>query len=376
MKSSETLPLLVDTKRSYHEVPVLTNSRISHHYVPLSAKELEKTYDSREDRHPSENSLAWVGFVLVAFLAMCFAASFTAAGFLQLRTLLTSAQAGYLMSITLLLFSSIYIIAEWSRHNISFKISRNTLLWLILRGLMGASTITCLMYSLRYIPIGDSDAIYYLSPAITICLSRPLLGEPISFVDTMAAVLGFTGAFIVACPNSNDHLSSISTSSRIIGSAFAFGAALSNSIGMVVVRAVVRNTHFMLSIFSLAVFGTILTALLGGTIPISVFFQIDLFTVMCFVVGVFSFVGQMTYNYGFRFCPASTGSVIRNLEIPSSYLLSLILLHDPISGIRLFGASLVLVSSVLVLIQKLLDIRKVPLSPLLVKTTRHLSTQE
>lgn len=231
---------------------------------------------------------------------------------------------------------------------------------------MGATTLTCLMYSLRYIPIGDSDAIYYLSPAITIYLSRHFLGEPVSFVDTMAAILGFTGAFIVACPNSYDRLSSISTSSRMIGSAFAFGAALTNSIGMVAVRAVVSNTHFMLSIFSLAFCGTTLTASLGGTIPLSAFFHNNHFTLLCFVVGVSSFVAQMAYNYGFRFCPASTGSVIRNLEIPLSYLLSLIMLHDPVSGVRLFGASLVLAGSALIPIRKLWDMRKVFMSRSLV----------
>lgn len=362
MKSTETLPLL-NSSNLQDKVSSKQSKQLKqpHQYVSIQSKQQKPgmTYTtSTENGRLSEATSMCFGFMLVAFSALCFATGLTTSRYLQVHNLLTSAQVGYLISFSLLLFSSAYLAVESSQHSIAFNLSQKTLLWLVIRGLMGAVTMICLVYSLHYIPMGDSDAIYYLSPALTIFLSRPLLGEPISYADTVAAFLGFTGAFIVACPNSHDTMSSISTSHRVVGSAFAFGAALSNSIVMVAVRAVVSKTHFMLSIWSLAISGTVLTFFLGGAISLSTLWNNHFLATLCFVVGFFIFVAQMAYNYGFRYCSASTGSVIRNLEIPLSYLLSLVMLHDPVSIVRLLGASLVLLGSAIVPVHKLLQIRK------------------
>lgn len=355
MSAAEKLPLLADEPRpelkenfTYLQRSCDSNDSIDGHYI-----------NPPENENISGSMFVWAGFALVAFSALCFALALTTSRYLQVQGLLTSPQVGYLICAPLLLFSSTYIAIERLGHKVSFNFSQKTLLWLAIRGIMGTVTIIFLTKSMRYIPMGDSDAIFYISPAITILLSRPLLGEPTVPIDIISALCGFAGAIIVACPNSQDQMTTISQADRMTGSALAFGAALSNAIVMVAVRAIVCRTHFMLSIWSLAFFGTVVTASIGGIIPIDSLLHNIFLTFLCLVVSISIFVAQLAYNYGFRLCSASSGSVFRILEIPLSYLLSLFILDDPVSYIRLFGASVVLVGSVLSPVRKLLEMSKV-----------------
>lgn len=104
MASSETLPLLVEAQRTYHGAPRKSNSRTFHHYVSLSVKELGQTCDINANEQSPGTTSVWVGFALIAFSAICFATCLTAVRFLQLRDLLTPAQVGFLISVSLLIF--------------------------------------------------------------------------------------------------------------------------------------------------------------------------------------------------------------------------------------------------------------------------------
>lgn len=343
MKSSESQPLL----------PLSTK------LFPSASKKEAKSLPDANGR-PQSNLVSiagsdYIGFAFVSFSAVCFGTALTIFRYLQLKHNVQSTQLSFLMLLCLFLFSSIYLTIGIRNGHISSTIPKSTLTWLSIRGAGGALCMILLLFSLKYIPAGDSDTILFISPIITIFLSKPFLGETIFYVHILAAFFGLTGSVIVATSNSDIEIAQVGASSRVIGSLFAFAAAMANSIVMVAVRKVVTTAHFMFSVCFLGLFGIILTIPVGGAIVPAIIFNDAFLFALCIGAASCIIAGQMAYSYGFRFCPASTGSVIRNLEIPTAYILAVVILHDPVTSLRLFGSLLVVAGSAIIPFAKYLQ---------------------
>lgn len=345
MKSSETQPLLpILSKRSAPGAKADAKASVDFHAAAADASLF------------LISGSEYLGYAFISFSAICFGVSLTIFRYLQLSHYLNSTHVTFLMTSSLFLFSAIYLSAGiWNGH-ISSSISKSTFFWLIVRGLCGSICMLLLMYSLKYIPAGDSDTILFISPIITIFLSIPLLGETITYVHIFAALCALTGSIIVASPSSDGEIAQIAASDRVVGSMFAITAAISNSITMVAVRKVVTSVHFIYSLGCLGFFGVVISVPMGGAdLPIAVF-QDPYILLLCLIAASCIVAGQSAYSYGFRFCPASTGSVIRNLEIPTAYFLSVFALHDHVTALRLSGSFLVVVGSAMIPFAKHLKI--------------------
>lgn len=341
MKSSESQPLLP----------------LSSKLFPAASKADAKS-DANGGAHGTLVSITgsdYIGFAFVSFSAVCFGTALTIFRYLQLKYDLQSIQVSFLMLLCLFVFSSIYLAIGIRNGHICSTISKSTLTWLGIRGGGGALCMILLLFSLKYIPAGDSDTILFISPIITIFLSNPILGETISYVHILAALFGLTGSVIVATSNSDVEIAQVGASSRVVGSLFAFAAALANSVVMIAVRKVVTSAHFMFSVCFLGLFGIILTIPIGGAIVPAVIFNNAFVFALCIAAASCIIAGQMAYSYGFRFCPASTGSVIRNLEIPTAYILAVVILHDHVTTLRLFGSFLVVAGSAIIPFSKYLQ---------------------
>lgn len=339
MKTSETQPLL---PLSEAQLSPAAKHAPNHGSIADIADNAANT--SLSHKSTSDNA----GFAFVSFSAFCFGICLTILRYLSVHHYLQSIQITFFITLSLTVLSSIYLAVGMCNRTIPSTISKSALLWLILRGSGGALCMVFLVLSLRYIPAGDADTIVFISPIITIFLSVPILGERISIVHTIAAFLALVGSIVVASPSPIEDVNQVVTFQRVIGCALAFAAALANSIVMIAVRKVVTCTHFMFSIWFLGVFGLIITIPLGGPISLTTLTHDSFLFALCLTAASLVFVGQVAYNYGFRFCPASTGSVIRNLEIPTAYVLSVLVLHDQVSVARLFGAVLVVAASVMI----------------------------
>ncbi|MDR2613708.1 MAG: DMT family transporter, partial [Candidatus Accumulibacter sp.] len=61
----------------------------------------------------------------------------------------------------------------------------------IVRALFLVGSSFAFMNGLRYLPLGDSTAIYFLTPLLLTALSAPLLGEKVEARNWLAVFLGF-----------------------------------------------------------------------------------------------------------------------------------------------------------------------------------------
>lgn len=71
---------------------------------------------------------------------------------------------------------------------------------LALRGLVGASSITCFYYSLVHLPIAEATVIQYMNPVFTAILAGILLGERMGRREIACVLLSLAGVVLVTHP--------------------------------------------------------------------------------------------------------------------------------------------------------------------------------
>jgi drug/metabolite transporter (DMT)-like permease len=75
-------------------------------------------------------------------------------------------------------------------------------LWVnLLRGILLAAAALLFFISVKYMPLADVFAIYFVEPFILTCLSALILGEKVGWRRWLAIVVGFGGAMIVIQPS-------------------------------------------------------------------------------------------------------------------------------------------------------------------------------
>lgn len=71
------------------------------------------------------------------------------------------------------------------------------------RGLLLAATTLCFFWALRYMPLANCAAIFYVEPLLLTAISALFLGESIGWRRITAVAVGFVGALIVIRPSFN-----------------------------------------------------------------------------------------------------------------------------------------------------------------------------
>jgi drug/metabolite transporter (DMT)-like permease len=135
---------------------------------------------------------------------------------------------------------------------------------LALRGLVGASSITCFYYSLVHLPIAEATVIQYMNPVFTAVLAGLLLGERMGRREVACVVLSLAGVVLVTHPAA---LFGGAARLNPLHVGIALAGALSAAAAYTTIRAL-REEHPLVVVFYLPVM-TIPTAipLLAGAAP-------------------------------------------------------------------------------------------------------------
>jgi drug/metabolite transporter (DMT)-like permease len=102
----------------------------------------------------------------------------------------------------------------------------------IVRGAMSSTNVTCLFFSVSYLPIADASAINFLQPLLGAVIACLFLGERASVLRWLAILLGFAGALVVIRPG---------LGTFNIGVAFALGSALAGAVVAIMIKTLVRT---------------------------------------------------------------------------------------------------------------------------------------
>lgn len=219
-----------------------------------------------------------------------------------------------------------------------------THLWPLItfRGVLGSASYAITYTALSLAPIGIVTSIFFLNPISTIILSSFVLKEKITSTEGFAASLSIIGALFVANPTME--VPSKLSPSYLTGISLAFLSAIVVSAAFVSISALGRRVHFMVNVFSFATGGTFIGMFLGGMRLTGTTQGLWMTAGGC----VLGFVGQCFLNLGFQYARASTGSLLRNIDVPLAYVLGLIFLGEVPHLVSVLGSGLVIVGTIIV----------------------------
>lgn len=233
------------------------------------------------------------------------------------------------------------------------RTERTDLPLVALRGFLGGTGMFLIIVSLGMIPLGTQTSLYCLCPIFAVAMSSVILGEEFGACEMVAAVLSFVGIGFVGNPTLQIDLSALRSSSYLYGCVIAVMSGWVIAGAYVTVKSLGKRVHYMLSVLSVGIWSFLVGVAMGGADP-RLLFENPMQTAFVAVGCIFGVMSQCFLNKGFQYCRAGTGAMIRNADVPISYLFGVLFLEEIPNYVSLFGSTLVTVGTVLVSSNELL----------------------
>lgn len=347
---------------NFEDVEVQADIRYASIETPTEYGKQKKVQDSKETttKQPdvptdgssiaggiaSRSSELW-GCAIIFASAFFLGVAATAIRFSQTNYSYDPFQTVNLIGTQITIYSTLYIVFFSSFKKVFSNFTYGDYFRLIIRGIVGALTICCFSFSLGLLPSGYAISIFYTGPIITVFLSSIMLSERPALSAYLASLISFVGVLLVSHQSTTSKISMLGVSVGLL--AAIFGAMIP-----ITVRALVSSAHFITSPFSLGVACFVITLCLGRYVSLLSVLRNgskDLI-IASLLPGFSAFFGQFILGIGFQFCKASTGSVIRTLEIPTAYISAVLMLHENPNPVRVVGSMVILIATVMVTMGK------------------------
>ncbi len=164
----------------------------------------------------------------------------------------------------------------------------------VLRGLGAVGSTIFFTYGVRYLPVADATAIYFVSPILIMALSVLFLGESVGWRRWTAALVGLIGVLVVIRPGTG----AFQTAALLpLLSAASWGTAA------VVTRRMSGSDHALTTLAYSAFVGFVV---LSATLPFSWVMPDGTELVLGLCIGVLSTVGHWLVIVAYRHGSAST----------------------------------------------------------------------
>jgi drug/metabolite transporter (DMT)-like permease len=191
--------------------------------------------------------------------------------------------------------------------------------------------------ALQRMPVAETTAITFLAPMFVVLLS-PLLGEKISAIGWVAAIMGFTGVLFIARPDSGLDLAGI---------IFALLAVCANTIYQMLSRVLASTEKAITLLFYTAVIGSICFGIAmpwywENTRPS------NLDIVLFLVVGISGGLGHYLFTLAYRYAPASSLSPMLYLQLLWAGLLGWLIFDTAPDGLSILGMVIIAASGLMI----------------------------
>lgn len=219
---------------------------------------------------------------------------------------------------------------------------------------------SCFFYALRYMPIADTLAIFFVEPFILTLLGALFLGEAIGPRRIIACSVGFAGAMLIIQPKFAD-VGLVALAPLVTALLFAFYMILTRSMATRM-HPIALQTHTSLAALILAV--PVLWAFNGSGIS-----ELDpswpaLREIWLLLgVGGMATISHICLSYSLRFAPASTIAPIHYLEIVSATILGFWVFGDLPGTLSMMGIALIVASGLYVFLRERHLERRIPPQP-------------
>ncbi|MCZ4352456.1 DMT family transporter [Roseovarius aestuarii] len=215
-------------------------------------------------------------------------------------------------------------------------------------------------YALRFMPIADTLAIFFVEPFILTLLSALFLGEAIGPRRIIACTLGFLGALLIIQPKFDDvGLVALAP----LGTAMLFACYMILTRRMATrMHPIALQTYTSLAALFLAL--PILFAFNGsGVVELDAHWPEMRNIWLLLGLGGMATISHICLSYALRFAPASTIAPIHYLEIVSATLLGFWAFGDLPGPLSMVGIALIVASGLYVFLRERHLERRIPPQP-------------
>jgi len=212
---------------------------------------------------------------------------------------------------------------------------------LILRGFLGTLALVCIFYAIRNMPLSISTVIQYTYPIFISIFAGIFINEKITRNIIFALIIAWIGILVILNPS---QLSNINVEIEIISILIAFLGAICTALAYVTVKKLSfsEDIYVIIEYFPLVSFITLLPIVLINWVTPN---WSEL--VLILGIGLFTQLGQTFLTIGLKNLPASEASTINYLQVLFGSLWGILFFSEIININFLFGASLVLLGTII-----------------------------
>ena len=244
------------------------------------------------------------------------------------------------------LFLSVFVAVAWSKGAVKYVFS-----WVnILRGMIMGLAAMLFFTAIKYMPLADAIAVFFVEPLIVMLMSSVFLGEKVGWRRVTAAVIVFGGAIIVIRP-SYELFGAVSL--LPLCTAFLF------SIYLILTRISGSNQEPLVMQFYAGIGGVLLcgAVLAVGTPLGSVDFGLSLPTTsqawsLLLGIGLFAVASHMLIVIAFTMAPASILAPFQYVEIVSATILGYVIFNDFPASVQWLGIMIIIGSGVYIFLRE------------------------
>lgn len=244
------------------------------------------------------------------------------------------------------LFLGIFVAMAWSKGAMKYIFS-----WVnILRGMIMGLAAMLFFTAIKYMPLADAIAVFFVEPLIVMLMSSMFLGEKVGWRRVTAAIIGFGGAIIVIRP-SYELFGAVSL--LPLCTAFLF------SVYLILTRISGGSQEPLVMQFYAGIGGVLMCgAILAVATPLgSEDFGLSLPTTsqawsLLLGIGLFAVASHMLIVIAFTMAPASVLAPFQYVEIVSATILGYLVFNEFPATTQWIGISIIIGSGVYIFLRE------------------------
>lgn len=243
-------------------------------------------------------------------------------------------------------FLGVFVGVAWMKGVIGYVFS-----WMnIVRGMLMGLAAMLFFTAIKYMPLADAIAVFFVEPLIVMLMSSIFLNEKVGIRRITAAIIGFGGAIIVIRP-----------SYELFGlvSLLPLCTAFLFSVYLILTRISGSNQEPLIMQFYAGIGGILMCGgvLLVGTPLGSVDFGLSLPTdntawSLLLGIGLFAVASHLLIVIAFTMAPASILAPFQYVEIVSATILGYVIFNDFPAPIQWLGISIIIGSGIYIFLRE------------------------
>ena len=206
---------------------------------------------------------------------------------------------------------------------------------MILRGVVGATSMTLFFVSLNYLPVGTAVSLRYLSPIFAAIFALLILKEKIKPIQWLYFIIAFTGVAI---------LKGFSAEMNNLGLLFILLSAVFTGLVFIIIRKIGDSDHPVVIVN----YFMIIAVVSGGLLSIKNWIQPQgLEWLILLSLGVFGYYGQLYMTKAFQKSETNIIAPFKYIEVIFTMIIGVIWFQENYTLLSCLGIVLIITALVL-----------------------------